>query len=1085
MTLKLRKELIYKAINDTRFKRFLKTINTARTDKLKMFKIIFDRYNKNEVLTIKKYNELTDTYKTERRAIIKKYKEIGQRRQNIIKQKKYLNEGKINELLKFLVITKQPLEENLFEQFYNQVNKSNNYLIIDELLMSKDDAIKKKRYLPVSDKNKSILKLILINLYTTSSVSGMGSDTFDDVNLNSVENLELIKPKPRKNKQKNGAYFKYENTTNEDLTRYQIYKKDDKQDSENCLIHVLKTYNISDDKINEIKKFMIGGEHIKKSDLYHIANIIDKNINLYYYDEKIKKIKNNFICEKVSTPKEELKIAIFENHYFIYEDTKYSSYCIDHYDELKDKKEFYDIYKKDRYNKTERKINSLNLVVKLFKHGYFIEKDQSDRHEYKADKEETINLNYIASEQQPTTKKERIKKNDYKKIIYADTETITNGDKHKLFLLGYVSDDNDEVNILCVNDFEDSDKHTKEQLLIYKFLNNITKYGTISCIIYFHNLKYDHHILEPYLNISSKCVKDGQFYSVESIYKKSKIEMRDSYKLIPFALNKFCSEFQLPSELNKKEAIAYDYYSSNTLDYNKTNIEAYKKYIPNTEHEIFYENIKQFLTGQTTFDALGYYKYYLKYDCLVLKHGLLKFNEMILKITDNKMNIFESLTISSLTDKYMYLEGAYDDIYEINRNLRDYIGRAVYGGRVCVNKLYEKKIVEGRTADYDGVSLYPSAIKRICDEIGGLPTGEAIRFNENELLNWSNKIYSILTVKITKVNKKQQMPMIAIKGDITKYTNDVPDDIMVIDSITLEDYINFHHIEYEILDGVYWNKTTNKKMGDVIQRLFNERIKNKKSNPAIANVLKLMLNSSYGKTILKKSDTKSIIKSNDYVDDYLYNNFNTIKEIVKLNDYKSEVINFTADTSYNRCHIGVAILSMSKRIMNEVFDIANDHDIKIYYTDTDSIHMEYDKTNLLEQLYYEKYNKVLNGKNLGQFHNDFNLSGAVGDVYASRSIFLGKKCYIDEMQGKNDKGEIIKDYHFRLKGITEAGMLYHIKKNYDNDAFKMYEALMSGDKLKVLLNPEDEELNKKKILFEFKKGFGVSTKNEFYREVSF
>ena len=156
MTLKLRKELIYKAINDTRFKRFLKTINTARTDKLKMFKIIFDRYNKNEVLTIKKYNEILDTYKTERRAIIKKYKEIGQRRQNIIKQKQYLNEGKINELLKFLVITKQPLEENLFEKFYNEVNKSNNYLIIDELLISRDDAkgIKKKRYLPINDKNK-------------------------------------------------------------------------------------------------------------------------------------------------------------------------------------------------------------------------------------------------------------------------------------------------------------------------------------------------------------------------------------------------------------------------------------------------------------------------------------------------------------------------------------------------------------------------------------------------------------------------------------------------------------------------------------------------------------------------------------------------------------------------------------------------------------------------------------------------------------------------------------------------------------------------------------------------------------------
>jgi hypothetical protein len=35
-------------------------------------------------------------------------------------------------------------------------------------------------------------------------------------------------------------------------------------------------------------------------------------------------------------------------------------------------------------------------------------------------------------------------------------------DKHKLFLLGYVGDDNDKVNILCVNDFEDSDKHIQK-----------------------------------------------------------------------------------------------------------------------------------------------------------------------------------------------------------------------------------------------------------------------------------------------------------------------------------------------------------------------------------------------------------------------------------------------------------------------------------------------------------------------------------------------------------------------------------------------------------------------------------------------
>ncbi|MCJ7765833.1 MAG: hypothetical protein MUP09_07830, partial [Thiovulaceae bacterium] len=355
-----------------------------------------------------------------------------------------------------------------------------------------------------------------------------------------------------------------------------------------------------------------------------------------------------------------------------------------------------------------------------------------------------------------------------------------------------------------------------------------------------------------------------------------------------------------------------------------------------------------------------------------------------------------------------------------------------------------------------------------------------------EFSNWVNNIYSIMTIKITKVNKKQQMPMIAIKGDITEYTNEPPNENIVIDSITLQDYINFHKIEYEILDGVYWNETTNNKMGDVIKTLFDERIKHKKlGNNAIQNTLKLMLNSSYGKTILKKSETESIIKPNKYVESYLYQNFNTIKEVKKINEKQSEVVNFCADKSYNRCHIGVAILSMSKRIMNEVFDIANDNNIKIYYTDTDSIHMEYEKTPLLEQKYFETYNKVLNGKGLGQFHNDFDLKNAVGDIYASKSIFLGKKSYIDYIQGKDKDGNDVFGHHFRLKGITLDGLNYVVKKQFNNDPFKMYEYLAKSKKINFLLNPFDEDNNKQKVLFEFNVGCGVKTKDEFYREVVF
>ena len=345
------------------------------------------------------------------------------------------------------------------------------------------------------------------------------------------------------------------------------------------------------------------------------------------------------------------------------------------------------------------------------------------------------------------------------------------------------------------------------------------------------------------------------------------------------------------------------------------------------------------------------------------------------------------------------------------------------------------------------------------------------------------------------------MPFIAVKNeDSTEYTNEVPIEDLIIDSITLEDYIKFHEIEYELIDGVYWNSGVNKKMAEVVQSLFKKRLEYAKSNIALANTLKLMLNSAYGKTIMKKTNTKkSIIKSEVKVfnkssriwettsktnfNDYIYNNFNTIKAYRKLNESSFEVEQLCADISYNRGHIGCAILSMSKRIMNEVFDIANNNKLPIYYTDTDSIHCNLDDVQMLENKYKDKYNKELNGKNLEQFHVDFKLKGAVTEIYATTSIFLGKKSYIDELISTDKDGNKIVGHHIRLKGITKEGLLDASKK-YENGYMELYKDLAMGTKVTIILNPFNVETNKSKVLFEFANGH-VSTKKEFTREVSF
>ena len=103
------------------------------------------------------------------------------------------------------------------------------------------------------------------------------------------------------------------------------------------------------------------------------------------------------------------------------------------------------------------------------------------------------------------------------------------------------------------------------------------------------------------------------------------------------------------------------------------------------------------------------------------------------------------------------------------------------------------------------------------------------------------------------------------------------------------------------------------------------------------------------------------------------------------------------DEHFNNVHIGSSILSYSKRIMSRVMCLAEDLNLNIYYTDTDSIHIDYDDVNILQKAYNKKYNTELIGKNIGQFHIDFDdkLQGVKCiDVHSDYLIALGKKCIL-------------------------------------------------------------------------------------------
>ena len=143
--------------------------------------------------------------------------------------------------------------------------------------------------------------------------------------------------------------------------------------------------------------------------------------------------------------------------------------------------------------------------------------------------------------------------------------------------------------------------------------------------------------------------------------------------------------------------------------------------------------------------------------------------------------------------------------------------------------------------------------------------------------------------------------------------------------------------------------------------------------------------------------------------------------------------------------------------MNEVMNTANDNGIKVYYQDTDSMHIERSQIKKLEKLYEKEYKRKLNGQDMCNFHSDFSLEGADKgcEIYSTESYFLGKKCYIDKLECVNKDGSIVTGTHLRLKGVTDAGIKYTIKKGFNGDAMKMFEYLSTGEELDMPLNPKD------------------------------
>lgn len=946
-------------------------------------------------------------------------------------------------------------------------------------------------------------------------------------------------------KQENGAFFNYYTSYYMGLENLQIYDNiENSKDIEiNCLIYSLEKLGLENNKIEHLKT-IVKSHNVPKIKLKKFCEDNDFSIRLKTANQQ-KNREGDKIYGNNKNVQYKLNLLgdhyfmDCETKYTSYAIKNY----IDLYEEFKDsKKDFNDIIGKDskgNYRRDKKRfIRSYDLVKLLLETDGLLKdipyNDITKTTYFDEDKTiETLEFN-IAENTKLNEYKERENFNaEYDKVFF-DFETYDGFDEYNYSVnkkdLKKFCEDNDirikkqkssgEVLKFYNNDAKFSFNLTgdnynivskirkhKPYLCVKKHIGKQPdKYYGVNCgkqllqsltkdtLLIAHNSSYDWSFLNKYLwgdeiIMKGKKLISGKFKFTNWNTKKTiNIIIKDSLSLIPAGLGKFGEMFKLPQE---KEIMPYDIYNKNSIEKRYYNLDDIIKLYTDKKRKVvrwnkedverFIGNCKKWnlINDKNEVDIIEYSSRYCEMDCIVLENGYEKFREWIKEITS--LDIDEYLTLPSVADRYLLKEGVYDGVYQLSGNPRAFIQKAVVGGRTMLRQNKMWYVNDRDIADFDGVSLYPSSMYRIDGYLKGIP--KVLETTDYNIIK--NYDGYFVEIKLNKINKKRKMPLVSYIADNKRNWVDDKNAInknYIVDKYTLEDWIKFQKIEFEIIRGYYYDEGRNNKINSVIEYLFNKRKEKKADKNPIEAVYKNLMNSAYGKSILKPIDEEINIKSGKDKDKHISYHFDRIKEYYNIpetnkwafKEYK------TINNHFNNVVCGVEVLSMSKRIMNEVICCGEDNKLNMYYQDTDSIHMDDKQVKILAEKFKIDYGRDLIGEDMGQFHIDFKMKGVEDEdtIRSKTFIGVGKKCYIDVLEGLNDKGKIVKGFHIRLKGIPEDTIAYFCEDNKQTP-LELFKDLHNGiEKHFDLLC--GGEVNK----FEYDE-MTYAMKEEFSRNVSF
>ena len=881
-----------------------------------------------------------------------------------------------------------------------------------------------------------------------------------------------------------------------------------------CIVYAFKDV-IDDEEILKKITNRIATDYLPIKSLRAICEEFSIQCDVRYVREDSGSLrKSNTKNSKIGNDDAKYKLSLvsFHNHYFVYKQIPLNLFYVRNYNYInyyahKNNKSFEWCCAvariRDGVPKIENakaKCTTYDLVKTLFEVNAFtpytyyeVDVQRSGFAHLISKGKEIEDLSY---NQKTCTRRIEAPKTSEKKHFtfwYADSEACPENDGHMPFLF-------------CL---QSRDGTVKKSFWGLNCAKNFMEYLPDGAVVYFHNLGYDGRFLRKYGTISTidkgtKIMKQVHEYNGKTIIFKDTLSML-SQPLATFPAT-FPKAFQ-GTDI-KKELFPYNYYNKERVftirisgavgrisDAGKDE----KKPWGDEEYKTFNENIdmigcrmkeitpelKELMRWNECpadfFDMRKYAEFYCEQDVNVLRLGYNEFRDATLQ-DPIKLDVDDFISAASMANEYM-MQNVFrpnGNLFEVSGVVLDFLMGAVYGGR-CMTRANKRYHINKILDDFDACSLYPSAMRRLWTVEGRpkvLTDGimENIlehTFTENQTEPTKERYISafVADIEITKIGIDREYPLIVKKDPKTGTNRNVNECcVMRVDNILLEDLIEFQKIEYKMLKGYYWTGKRDHRIRDAIKKLFDERAAKKKEGSSLQQTLKLIMNSSYGKSMQKpiKKDAKFIKKSklNAYRVAHYYNYI----EDSEIDDSDTAIVwtRRKLFTQFNNCLFGIQVLSMSKRIMNEVMCLAEDLGLDIYYQDTDSMHIVHEQVPILADAFREKYSRELIGENImGCFHGDFD--ELKNNPVSVESYFLGKKTYIDKLV--NDKGE--EALHVRMKGIPSATVK---TSPFGDDLMRLYDFLYNGGSQKF-------DLCKGRVQFAFTKSGKILNETNFTREV--